>query len=420
MSSIFKAGLFFGFVAALIAIGAMQLGAFDHLDFLLTTRYQLEFKQAFNNPELQRLAVVVLAVFTAYLVLDVVMLGYRWLLVGVIFLEIFFGTWLLAYFDHYFSPFPSATAVLLAAIGASLYSLTSAGNRKAVATALLHPRYAADRISAIVESRQPLPMPPEIREASVLVLEVVNHEALLESANTAGYIDALNRMLTITSRALLSDGAYLDACDGSAVVAIFGAPLPNEAHAATASRVALELGRRLDNLNLEIERGGLEKIDFRLAVNSGEILTAVYGSGALQRYGVGGHAVDFARTLCQLNVRYHTRLLLGPLTRELASDLLEVRPVDLIPDPESTLPVEIYEIVGAKGQVTMVESGRRDLYWDGVVLFREGRHQEAIESFQRAQPVGREDGLIRIYLDRIDQLRRKRSDTGAGVGLIRR
>jgi len=416
VSRAFKYSILIGLLASLVVLMMAQLGTFDALDFALSTRLGIGMTTLAMPVEATRLLVLLLAFGTAWVTTEVTRWSLRILLAGVLLLELVFSSWLLAYFDTYFSPFAPLGAVLLAFLGASIYALSNVGQRKKKALDLLGSRMTPSAIHEVVEGEMPLPFEPRLVEASVLVVEVVNHEDLVDRASTDSYISLLNRVLETASEFLISEGAYLDQCDGEGVRAVFGIPVDDADHAARACVAALELARRLDNLNLELERDHHLSADFRIATNSDELIVATYGAGALTRLSVGGEPVDFSRAMCQANCQYGTRILIGGRTLELAAKVAEVRPVDLLSARDSGLPVEIYELLGTKATITAVELARRDLFWDGIVFFREGLLEEASEAFDRARPVGRKDPLIEFYRERIEREERKTRTTGGGSG----
>jgi len=401
MSRSLKFALCIGLLASLAVVMASQLGVFDSLDFALSTRLEIGVALKALPLEAERILLLVLGVGMAYVTIDVTRWSLRFLLVGILALELVFSSWLFGYFDRYFSPFAPLTVLAFAFLGASLYAVSNLGQRKRKAIQLLDARLAPSGIHEVIESDVPLPFEPRIDEASVLILEVFNHEDLIDQMSTKTYIEVLNRVLDTTAAHLLSEGAYLDQCDGEGVRAVFGLPLDDPNHAARACQAGLELSRRLENLNLEIETEHHVQVDARMAVHSGEYIVAIYSGDRVQRLGVGGEPVDFARTLCQVNSRYGTRLLIGGRTLEMATNMAEARPVDLLSARDTGLPVEIYELIGTKASISAVEIARRDLFWDGVVLFREGLLDEASEAFEKAKPVGRPDPLVEFYLQRI-------------------
>ena len=82
---------------------------------------------------------------------------------------------------------------------------------------------------ALVNSDVPLNFHGELRDVSVPVCEVFNHEQLIESLPVSDYVAMTNLLLRRAGDYLVEAGSYLDECDGESLRVIFGAPLPDEA-----------------------------------------------------------------------------------------------------------------------------------------------------------------------------------------------
>jgi len=147
-------------------------------------------------------------------------------------------------------------------------------------------------------------------------------------------------------------------------------------------------------------------LDFRIAINSGEVTAAAYGAPGSVAYGISGESVDFSPRLCAANLIYGSRILIGTETLTRARDAIEVRPVELIRTQEPRTREEIYELLGMKDSLPVDELRRRDLFWKGVIYYREQLLDQALESFRAAMDAGREsDPTLEFYIRRIEQRR---------------
>jgi len=406
MSRAFKYALLLGVLAVLAVVIALRLEQFVPLDFWLSTRLEVGLDQGILVEEAMLVLLLLLGFGTALATVNIASWTLRLLVVVVLVMEIWFATWLLAYFEWYFSPFAPTATVLLAFLGGTIFGLTRVGARKRLATMFYGRRLSPDCLHRLVESSEPLPPEPQLADASVLVAEVVVHpETPGGEPSLAESVRAINRWLESASQQLLRAGACLEQCDGEGIRAVFGLPLPEDGHALRACQAGQELVARAARLNAESGVNGGVILEVRVAVHSDRVMLAGYGPKGLHAPGVGGEAVDFARVLCQLAARYGARLVVGGSTFEQVKEWMEVRPVDLLAERESGLPTEIYEVIGRKGEVSSVELKRRDRFWDGVILLREGLLEEARAAFLEAKPAGDHDVLVEFYLRRVEQLR---------------
>lgn len=96
---------------------------------------------------------------------------------------------------------------------------------------------------------------------------------------------------------LIHEGGTLDKYIGDAVMGFFGAPLPYADHAVRACRTALLMRARLPAFNADIAAHGLDPIDFRVGIASGEVMVGNIGSHDRFNYTVLGDTVNLASRL---------------------------------------------------------------------------------------------------------------------------
>jgi adenylate cyclase len=189
------------------------------------------------------------------------------------------------------------------------------------------------------------------------------------------------------------------------VLVIFGAPLADARHAAEACHAALDLLGHLDALNREFQERWQRTVDFRVGVNSGEMILATYGSRRLGSFSAAGEPVEFARRLCIANRIYGSRILVGAETFQAASEEIEVRPMELLRARDSRSREEIYELLARKDGLDEETRQRRDAFWRGLVLYREQLWDEALAAFHEARPKNGFDMPVHFYIRRIEHLR---------------
>jgi class 3 adenylate cyclase len=84
---------------------------------------------------------------------------------------------------------------------------------------------------------------------------------------------------------------------GDAVMAVFGAPFPQEDHAERALRAALAMHRRQAAVDAEWAKEGLEPFGLGIGLSSGEVAAALLGSDERLEYTVVGDTVNLSQRL---------------------------------------------------------------------------------------------------------------------------
>ena len=401
-----KVTLICGFLAALLSIGLFELGAFKGLD-AAQARFHDRPSPPIVERGLQYFLMLLLAFGISWTTVD---LGSLPLKAGVAFTalaETITAAWVLNLFGVYFSPFAGIFATLTAFILSLVYSQTDAGGRKHTLQQLLGDRVSANTFTAMLDSDAPLNFEGEVREATIVVCEIVNHEELLATLRTDNYVAMTNSFLQNAADLLVQHGGYLDECDGESLRVLFGAPLRNPDHASRACNATLELSTKLEAVNRECVSAWGKMFDYRIGINSGEVIIAAYGSRRLGALSVSGEPVEFTRRLCSANEIYSTRTLIGARTFALAEESIEVRPMELIQrHPGKGNREEVYELIAHKDRLSEPQRVRRDLYWKGVVYFREQLLDKALATFREVRDKYGADGAVDFYIRRIEQMQK--------------
>ena len=399
-----KVTLICGALTALLAAGLFELHAFARLDAALAN-----FLARPSPPEVERglqyFLILLFAFGITWTTIDLNRIPLKLGIVLAALAETVAAVWVANLQGAYFSPFAGITAILVAAAAAFTFSQTEIGRRKRTLQQLLGDRVSQRSFAKMVDGDGALKFDGELREATVLVCEILNHEELLATLQTDKYVAMTNSFLQNATDFLVERGGYLDECDGENLRVIFGAPLPDPGHASTACDAALELSKQLEAVNHECLATWGKMFDYRIGINSGEVIVAAYGSRRLGALSVSGEPVEFARRLCAANSIYGTRTLIGSRTFALAEESIEVRPMELIQrQPDDTGREEVYELIAHKDQLSEPQRARRDLYWKGVVYFRENLLDRAFVTFMETREKYGSDGAVDFYLRRIEQM----------------
>jgi len=135
-------------------------------------------------------------------------------------------------------------------------------------------------------------------------------------------------------------GGTVEKFVGDAVMAVFGVPEAHEDDPLRACRAALEMQKRLPELNQELERRYGSVLALRIGVNTGQI---VAGDASTRETFVSGDAVNTAARLEQAAAP--GEVLLGEATYRLVRDMVEAEPVEPITAKGKAEPVAAYRLL---------------------------------------------------------------------------
>ncbi len=364
-------------------------------------------------PVWQCVAFAVVAFGIAWTTIDINRLAFKTLVAALTLAEILTFSALLALQDVYFSPLLPALAVLMAYAAGFGYAQSQTGQRQRLVDWAFGPRVSSSQTRALVDGQAALEPEGQLEELTLVVCEIFNHQQLMDELDPSAYAKISNQFTNCAAEILVDKGGTLAACDGEGVRVIFGAPLPMAAHAASACRAALEAARQIKILNEQCARDHNGVIcDLRMGINSGEMAVGHFGSRRLGGFGVAGEEVAFARRLCAANLIYGSTILLGARTFELAEAAIEARPLELLRRRLGDNWLEVYELLAEPHQLTPEDLARRDLFWTGVIFYREKRLADALEKFTQAHSTTQgPDGPLDFYISRIKQLQHSNATT---------
>lgn len=165
--------------------------------------------------------------------------------------------------------------------------------------------------------------PADVRKTvTVVFCDIVDSTAFGERVDPESVRRVVALYFDEMSRVLERHGGVVEKFIGDAVMAVFGIPQLHEDDALRAARAASEMLTALDELNVELEAGWGVRIQNRIGVNTGEVVTAERVTD--QRL-VTGDAVNVAARLEQ-----HAQpgqVLIGEATYRLVRDAVTVEPV---------------------------------------------------------------------------------------------
>jgi adenylate cyclase len=186
-------------------------------------------------------------------------------------------------------------------------------------------------------------------ESTVLFCDLRAFTAWAESREPPEVIDVLNRYLEEMSDAIMDHGGTLVAYMGDGIMAVFGAPLPQDDHADRAFAAAREmLHRRLPRVNASLAESGLDGA-FRMGIglNSGPVMSGNVGSSRRVEYTAVGDTTNTAARLEGMTKGTPHQLFMSDATRaQLTTGADDVVEAGELPVRGRSAPIRIWTLRG--------------------------------------------------------------------------
>jgi adenylate cyclase len=139
----------------------------------------------------------------------------------------------------------------------------------------------------------------EIRnaEVSILFADISGFTTVSETKKPEEVAEFLSHFFSCAVESIFAYGGTLDKFIGDAVMAFFGAPIPQDDHADRAVLAGLMLQRLVGEWNAEREKQSLPAVKIRVGINSGPAVVGNVGTEKRVDYTVLGSSVNIASRL---------------------------------------------------------------------------------------------------------------------------
>jgi len=132
-------------------------------------------------------------------------------------------------------------------------------------------------------------------EASVLFMDIVGFTTRVENMKPMEIGVFLNNFFTEMTDIIFENNGTLDKYIGDSIMAVFGVPFEQKDHTEKSINTALEMVNRLKEMNRSNPEK--EKIEIRIGINSGKLISGDFGSPSRYDYTVIGNTVNIASRL---------------------------------------------------------------------------------------------------------------------------
>lgn len=260
---------------------------------------------------------------------------------------------------------------------------------------------SASVVNEILKQPDVLKLGGERKNLTVLFSDIRGFTTISESLDPETVVHILNEYLTPMTEVVFHHEGMLDKYIGDAIMAVFGAPLAQQDHAARACATALEMIQRLKELQKKWEGEGYPRIDIGIGINTGPMSVGNMGSEMLFDYTVIGDSVNLASRLEGLNKQYGTRICVSETTYENTKDLYIFRILDRVVVKGKKEPVGIYELLGTRDEIPQF-ADRVTAFERGFWAYQNREWDEAIRQFQEVVS-SVDDQTARIMITRCQE-----------------
>jgi adenylate cyclase len=236
-------------------------------------------------------------------------------------------------------------AMAVALFGGTAYQYFVEGAEKRVVKRLFGRYVSKDVYQQLIANPELAELGGKRRDMTVLFSDIRGFTAVTEKGDPEDLVAQLNDYFSRMVEIVFRHQGTVDKFVGDMVMALFGAPLDDAAHAEHAAAAAVEMVRELGELNRKWVDEGRARLDIGIGINSGDMIAGNIGSSTIMSYTVIGDNVNLGSRLESLNKDYRTRIIISDATRAQLSGGYDIRPLGDVVVKGKTRPVAIFEIV---------------------------------------------------------------------------
>lgn len=201
----------------------------------------------------------------------------------------------------------------------------------------------------LIASGQPIALGGQSRHVTILFSDIAGFTQLSERLPTRELMLLVSDHLDAVARAVLETHGTIDKYIGDSVMAFWGAPVPDDDHAANACLAALLAQVRLAEVNRRAAAEGRPVLQTRIGLHADAVMVGNIGSMERMSYTVMGDGANVAARLEGANKVYGTGILASHAVFRDAGQRFLFRPLDLVAVKGRREPVRIYELMGTSG-----------------------------------------------------------------------
>lgn len=296
---------------------------------------------------------------------------------------------------------PYAISILLGYVSSTAYYFITERKQKTMIKGMFSQYVNATIVDELIDDPDKLRLGGERKNLTVFFSDIAGFSTFSENKEPEELINFLNEYLSEMTKVVFETKGTLDKYVGDAVMAFWGAPISFSNHAEMACRAALQMQRKIRELQEKWKQEGQPLIESRMGINTGDMVVGNVGGSQKFDYTVMGDNVNLASRLEGANKAYGTHIMISESTYEEVKNLFITRELDAIVVKGRTKPVIVYELIAEKEETLSKEKEETlEIFKSGITAYKERNFSKAIEYFTLALNVNPTDGPSKVYLER--------------------
>jgi adenylate cyclase len=281
------------------------------------------------------------------------------------------------------------------------YFVESRGKRQL--TGLFGQYVPPDLVKEMAQNPEAINLKGESREMTVLFSDIRGFTSISEDLNPEQLTLLMNEFLTPMTKIIHEHRGTIDKYMGDAIMAFWGAPLPDLQHAQHALNAALQMQAAAAKISEGFVTKGWPPIKMGFGLNTGNMVVGNMGSSFRMAYTVMGDSVNLGSRIEGLTKNYGVDIIVSEFVKAQVPDMI-YRELDIVRVKGKDKPVTIFEPIGKLGQLSSEILNELDAYANALTAYRRQDWVVATAQFKALEKTA-PHALNALYLTRIKQFK---------------
>ncbi len=220
----------------------------------------------------------------------------------------------------------------------------------------------------------------EKRVCSVLFLDLKGFTSLSERLEPEEIREIIDKVFSNMTEIIEKYGGYVDKYIGDAIMALFGAPVSHGDDAERAILSALEMQKKLKEINKYIKEISNVELKMRIGINTAEVVTGKIGKKREGDYTALGDTVNTAQRI--ESVCDPGKIFVSESTYELTKEIFNFRKIPSVHLKGKAKQISLYEVIGYKDKAT---EEIKEILKDSEFVGREKEMNFLIDFFEKSK-----------------------------------
>lgn len=320
---------------------------------------------------------------------------------------------------HIIPPVTSSLfVVILCYTGVMSFNYFTEGKEKRMVRSAFNQYVQPEVVQELMNEPEKLKLGGDKKNITILFSDLAGFTSISESLSPEKLISILNIYLDTMSDVILKNRGTIDKYIGDAIMAFWGAPLPEVNSANLACKSALQMSALTPQIIEKIDPSLNLELYTRYGINTGDVVVGNIGSENRFSYTVLGDSVNLAARLEPANKMFGTEIMISEYTKKQLTEPFLMRQLDLMVVKGKTEPVKVFELMAdlTDDKDHSTEQEVVKLFNEGLNYYFDQEWEKAINKFESVVKKREGDGPSLVYIKRCkDFLQQPPGENWAGV-----